>query len=504
VNKNPKTIFQINTRVWLRELRASTQESDLTLGEVDDAIAADWKKTGYDVIWLLGVWVPSPKSQEVARSADGLQKEARRLLDRFKIDDLVSSPFAVADYTLHPDLGDDTDLKHFRETLHRNGLQLLLDFVPNHTALDHPWVRESPDLYIKGKSEKPKDDPGSWTTVQAGKKKVVLAHGRDPNFPAWTDTAQLNLFNRNTRKALISQLKHVASLCDGVRCDMAGLALNDVFRATWESSAPDAMPKKEMPEFWDEAISAIRKSRKDFLFVAEAYGAHVASLIDLGFDQVYDKRLLDDLLAGVGQDAILAIAALGDRAYHLLHFTENHDEARSAEAFGPTRSMAAALVASTLPGMVLIQEGQREGWRVRLPLQLRRRPQEKPNRRLERFYGRLISALQNEVFRSGGFTPLGLHPVEEHLSVAPGLIAYLREKGAHRRIIIANSGRGRGRAFAPLPPHWTASDAKMFKVVDELSGATEELPMNEVRNKGFLVDLSMGGHRLWKVVSTGK
>lgn len=501
MNKNAKSIFQINTRVWLQELRTAKREPDLTLGDVDDAIAADWKKTGYDALWAMGVWKPSPKSQDIARAQEPLVKEARRLLDKFKPEDIVSSPFAVADYTLNPDLGDEEGLARLRETLHRHEILLFLDFVPNHTALDHPWVKEHPEWYVNGAAAQLKSAPEAWfAATSAGKTKAVLAHGRDPNFPPWTDTAQLNLMNRDTRKALIGELKRIAGLCDGVRCDMASLALNASFRATWHDIAPDAFPKKEAGEFWDEAIAAVRKVNRDFQFLGEAYGDSVGPLIELGFSQVYDKKLLDDLLGGMGQDAILAIAARGDRAYNLMHFTENHDEARSAEAFGPTRSMAAALVVSTLPGMALFQEGQREGWRVKLPVQLRRRPVEKPNRRLERFYGRLLAALQNEVFLSGLFVPLSLHAVEEHLSVAPGLIAYLREKGPHRRIIIANSGRGRGRAYAPLPPHWTDSNAKVFRLIDELSGATEEIPMEEVRTKGFLVDLSMGGHRLWKVI----
>lgn len=499
MNKNAKTILQINTRVWLQELRSAQNNPSLTLGDLDDEVAADWKQGGYDAVWLMGVWKPSPRSQEVARGDDSLLKKGKQILNKFKPDDLVSSPFAVAEYSLHPDLGEEGDLEQVRDMLHRNDLLLILDFVPNHTALDHPWIKSKPDYYINGTAKDQKSDPGAWACVQAGKKKAVIAFGRDPYFPPWRDTAQLNILNRNTRKALIGEMKRLAGLCDGIRCDMAGLLLTSVFRSTWEKAAPGAMLNKELPEFWEESIAAVRKQNKNFLFVAEGYGDSVGPLVDVGFDQVYDKKLLDDLLGGVGQDAILAIAARGDRAYHLLHFTENHDEARAAEAFGPTRSMAAALVASTLPGMVLVQEGQREGWRVQLPVQLRRRPVEKPNRRLERFYGRLLTALRNGVFRSGSFTPLSLHPVEEHLAVAPGLIAYLREEGEHRRIVIANSGRGRGRAYAPLPPHWTQSNARMFRVIDELSGAVEETPMTEVRSKGFLVDLSMGGHRLWKV-----
>ncbi len=501
VARTPKTILQINARVWLNELRSGTGANSLTLGRVEESVVANWRATGYDFVWLMGVWKPSRKGEEIARSQDGLLKQGKEILHKFKSEDIVASPFAVPEYSLNPVLGGDEDLTRFCEMLHRNELRLALDFVPNHTALDHRWVKEHPEYYIQGTPSDPRKDPGSWFPAHSGKSKAILAHGRDPNFPAWTDTAQLNVMHRGARKALIDQLVRLTSICDGVRCDMAGLLLNSMFRRNWESSAPGSLPGKDPEEFWSEAIAAAKKKRPDFLFIGEGYGDEtVARLVSLGFDQVYDKKLLDELLGGVGQDAVLSIASRGDHAFRLLHFTENHDERRAADAFGPTRSMAAALVASTLPGMVLFQEGQEEGWRVRLPVQLRRRPAEKPNRRLERFYSRLLTALRSEAFRSGQFIPLSLHPVEEHLAVAPGLIAYLREKGPHRRIVIANSGRGRGRAYAPLPPHWTQSGAPTFRVVDELSGATEEIPTGEVRSKGFLIDLSMGGHRLWKVV----
>ncbi len=497
----PKTLLQVNTRVWLQELRAARNNRNLTLGGVDPAVVEGWKASGLDAAWLLGAWTSSTKAQEHARSLDWLRKQAREILGHPKPDDIVASPYAVPEYALNPSLGDLDDLEDFRERLHEHGLQLVLDFVPNHTALDHPWTREHPEYFIRGTSEDLKREPGNWFTVPSTDRKMVLAHGRDPHFDPWTDTAQINIFHKAARKAVIREMVRVASLCDGIRFDMAGLLLHDTFRETWGKAAGKNFPKKEPAEFWEDALATLRKAHPDVFFLAEVYGESRYRLLDLGFDFVYDKELLDDLLNGVGQETIQNLAAWGDRAFQLVHFTENHDEARAAEAFGPTRSMAAALVASALPGMMLFQEGQREGWRVKLPLQLRRRPQEKPNRRLERFYARLLAALKNEVFRSGRFQPLALHPVEDHLSVAPGLMAFLREKGEERRIVIANSGRGRGRAHAPLPAHWTASNSKTLRLIDELSGATEDLPMREVRDRGFLVDLSMGGHRLWRVHS---
>lgn len=68
----------------------------------------------------------------------------------------------------------------------------MLDFVPNHTALDHPWVEEHPEYYITGTDQDLARAPKNYTLVQRTHGALILAHGRDPNYPGWPDTLQLN------------------------------------------------------------------------------------------------------------------------------------------------------------------------------------------------------------------------------------------------------------------------------------------------------------------------
>jgi hypothetical protein len=98
---------------------------------------------------------------------------------------------------------------------------------------------------------------------------LYLAHGKDPYFPPWTDTVQINYASREAREALIEELLRIAKLADGVRCDMAMLVLNQVFQKNWGPFIQkDAFPKEE---FWATAIPKVKKQNQKFLFLAEVY-----------------------------------------------------------------------------------------------------------------------------------------------------------------------------------------------------------------------------------------
>jgi glycosidase len=113
----------------------------------------------------------------------------------------------------------------FREKLARRGIKLMLDFVPNHTAPDHPWVSSHPEYYVEGNDQALAVSPGNYLRVNTDCGPKILAYGRDPNFPGWSDTLQLNYANPELQQARIDELIAIAGQCDGVRCDMAMLLL---------------------------------------------------------------------------------------------------------------------------------------------------------------------------------------------------------------------------------------------------------------------------------------
>ena len=108
------------------------------------------------------------------------------------------------------------------------GLRLILDFVPNHVAPDHPWVGEHPEYFVQGNADDLRRRSG---VVRRGRRQRCSRCGRDPYFPAWPDVLQLNAFHPGLRQAAIETISEIAEQCDGIRCDMAMLMLNDDLRA---------------------------------------------------------------------------------------------------------------------------------------------------------------------------------------------------------------------------------------------------------------------------------
>jgi len=145
---NP-SIYQINTRIILQE-RGVALGRPATLDDLEDRFLDDIAAMGFEWVWFLGVWQTGPAGRAISRSNPKLMGECRRDLPDLRDDDISGSPFAIVAYEAHKDFGGDRALAKLRERLARRNLKLLLDFVPNHTAPDHPWVTKHPEYYIHG------------------------------------------------------------------------------------------------------------------------------------------------------------------------------------------------------------------------------------------------------------------------------------------------------------------------------------------------------------------
>ena len=137
-------LYQINTRVLLTELSRSLGRP-ATLDDIADAELDRLAQMGFDWLWFLSVWSTGPAGQRVSREHPDWRREFEQTLSDLRDEDIAGSGFAVTSYAVAQNLGGDAALARLRERLRARGLKLMLDFVPNHTALDHHWVDEHPE-----------------------------------------------------------------------------------------------------------------------------------------------------------------------------------------------------------------------------------------------------------------------------------------------------------------------------------------------------------------------
>ncbi len=384
---NHPILYEINTRCWLREL--SDQLGDpVTLANIPAREFAQWQRLGFTHIWLMGVWTTGPRARELALNEPNLRRAYDESLPGWREADVAGSPYSVAKYEVPPALGGEAGLQEFRTRLHRAGLKLILDFVPNHLGIDHSWVSERPELFVQSPTER----EGTFAQQMSVGVRWI-AHGKDPYFPAWTDVAQLDYRHAATRTAMQEQLLSVARRCDGVRCDMAMLLLNDVFAWTWREFPFGGAPPKA--EFWAEAIPAVKVLHPEFIFLAEVYWELEERLQALGFDFTYDKHLYDDLVRRNPVGAQRRLLELPPKFVAAsAHFLENHDEPRIAASLSFSEHRAGALVVLGLPGMRFLHEGQLTGARTKSPVQLGRRAAELPLTDVQKMYEAMLTTLR--------------------------------------------------------------------------------------------------------------
>ncbi|GAA3388304.1 alpha-amylase family glycosyl hydrolase [Cryptosporangium minutisporangium] len=482
-------IHEVDTWVWLTAL-ARRYQRPVTLADVPAEAWDEVTLPGIDAIWLMGVWERSPVGLEIALGNDELRAAFRAALPDLEPGDVVGSPYCVRNYRVDARLGGPDALAAARALLAERGIRLVLDYVPNHVAPDHPWALRRPELFIRGTSDDLARSPDAFVEVGG----AVLARGRDPFFPPWPDVLQLNAFHPEVRQATVEVLSDIGDQCDGLRCDMAMLLLTDVFAATWAERAGPAPAE----EFWPEVLRRVRERHPHLLFVAEAYWDREWTLQRQGFDYCYDKRLYDRLLGDA--DGVRGhLRAGSDYQRKLIRFIENHDEPRAASTLSPPERLRAATVAiATLPGATLWHEGQFDGRRVRVPVFLGRRPDEPSDPELRRFALGLLAAIGRSGLRSGEWclsetTGWPDNPTHRNL------LAWTWEKGPERQLVILNlsadPAQGRVRLpWADLRSHrWT-----LTPLLDEDPYDSDPFVRDgsEMADVGLFVDLPAWGWHL--------
>ena len=473
------SLYQINIRVWLTELSQALGRR-ATLDDIPDVELDRLTETGFDWVWLLSVWQTGQAAQQVSRSNAEWRREFQQTLPDLREEDIAGSGFAITGYTVHKNLGGDAALARLRERLRKRGLRLMLDFVPNHMGLDHPWIEDHPDYFIRGSEIDLARAPQNYTWVKRKRGDLLLAHGRDPYFPGWPDTLQLNYANAATQEAMTGELVKIAGQCDGVRCDMAMLVLPDVFERTWGQRAA---------LFWPTATQRVRERVPGFLFMAEVYWDLEWTLQQQGFDYAYDKRLYDRLREGHARPVREHFHAGLDYQNKLARFLENHDEPRAAATFSSEAHQAAAVITFLSPGLRFFHQGQLEGRRKRISPHLVRGPDEPIDEQLQQFYARLLAVLRHPVVREGQWQLLECTPGwEGNWTHDCFLVFAWRGPDRETLVVAVNYAANQSQCHVRLPFADLAGQKWLLR--DQLSAASFDWNGDDLQGRGLFLDMA--------------
>ncbi|MGO9312857.1 MAG: alpha-amylase family glycosyl hydrolase [Syntrophobacteraceae bacterium] len=470
-------IYEINTWVWLNELGQKYGRS-VDLGSVP---SQEWESLALlkmDAVWFMGVWERSPAAVRLIPRLKEQMEEFHRILPDFAPQDVIGSAYCIRRYIVDERIGGPMGLAAARKELAGRGIRLVLDFVPNHTAQDHPWVSEHPEYYIQGGADDLAIDPTAYFEAD-GK---VIACGRDPFFPAWQDVAQLNAFHAGLRKAAIETIESIAEQCDGIRCDMAMLLINGIFENTWGKKAG----KRPRQEYWVQIIEAVLRKSLDFVFIAEAYWDLEWELQQQGFDFCYDKRLYDRLTSGTAEDVRLHLLADAGYQRKLLRFIENHDEPRATAVFHPQKELAAALIVATVPGAKLFHDGQIEGRKIRVPVSIGRRPPEEPQTALQDFYRRLLDVVSSACFHEGEWKLCDREGWPDNSSCI-NVLAWCWRWKEERYLIAVNFSDFRSQSLIRVP--WQDIGGAQWRLLDVVGGGHFDRDGGQMQFPGLYVDL---------------
>jgi len=480
--KNP-SIYEINTRVFIKRFENYSN----SLNDIPTEYWLNLKNLGIDYIWLMGIWKTNPETISRYCFEEGLMSNYDRALRDWKKKDVIGSPYAIDDYIINPLFGTEEMLIEFKNKLNSLGLKLILDFIPNHFSCMSHLINKHPELFLETIEEHYQRDPHTYFHPEIAPDKIY-AHGRDPFFPSWQDTIQVNYFNPLAQELMIEKLRQVSKLCDGVRCDMAMLALNNIFENTWGGTINIMGYQKPENEFWEVAINKIKVENKNFIFIAEAYWNLEWKLQKLGFDFTYDKKLTDRLRDSQPTEIAEHLKAEIEYQNKSLRFIENHDEERAIKSFGVDKSKAAAVIMSSILGLRFFHDGQFEGKKIKLPVQLGREPSEKNDVDLMEFYNNLLKITKEDVFKYGNWELIETTPAWENDNIMSfkSFLAFKIELNDERRLIVVNYDARKNSCRIKLDLNIEPNEIILVDLWDSKEYIRTK---EEIENNGLFVEL---------------
>lgn len=484
---NNNIIYQIDIREFFNRLKSEDSKIK-TLLDLPDKFFFSLSQLGINYLWLLGIYEPSQLSKKISIEMKELHRRYYESLPDWKEEDVIGSPYAIKSYKIWEEIGGEKIYHAFREKIYKKfGLKIILDFVPNHLAIDNPIVKKHPEYFINIEDSS-KFNAEDYTEIEINNKKYRIAHGRDPYFPAWKDTLQLDYRSKGARNFMINELLKLSEKCDGVRCDMSMLVLSEIFFNNWKQFPP---PKDLVPaakEFWFEAIQKVKKVNPDLIFIAEVYWNKEQDLLDLGFDYVYGKKFYEFIVhnnIGIINEYIKRIFANHRKRFL---FLENHDEPRSAHIFSTEHLKAVATLVYSLPSMKLIYDGQLEGRKFPHAIQLKRLHPEPIDYDLRNHYLKLFSAIKNSTISRGYFKPLTPQPAwQGSVSNYNFVIFFYEDDQLNKDLIVINFSDYQSQCKVKIESFDLIG--KTFLIKDRLSSEEYIRSGDEMFYSGLYLDL---------------
>ncbi len=477
--KNPK-LYEVNTRIWIKQFG-----ENITFSKIPISYFQELSAKGITIVWLMGIWKTCDDLIEECCFSEGLVTSYTKSLKDWNKEDITGSPFAIDDYVVNPKLGTKEELLELKAELNKLGIKLFLDFIPNHFAASSQLIKTNPEIFLHGNNNLLANDSDSFFRSKYDSE-MILAHGRDPFFPAWTDTVQVNYSSTKARIFMTDKLLEISEICDGVRCDMAMLPLNNVFNNTWFGSIDTKKFPKLKNEFWEAAITTVKQKNENFVFLAEAYWDLEWELQQLGFDFTYDKRLTDRLEHNDIQGIKDHLKADQDFQFKSARFLENHDENRAVTKFGKAKSYAAAVLISTIQGMKFYYDGQFVGKKIKLPVQLGREPIEKISSSAKSFYSKLLQITNEEIFFNGNWEMTEPLTAGGNDLSYQNLFAWVWKHESEGRLIVINFADK--ISYGRVKFNFNNNSTSLL-MKDLLTDIIYDRSANDIREKGLFVEL---------------
>ena len=337
-------IYQVNVRQYTPEGTFNAFTKQLP----------NLKKMGVDVIWLMPIQPIGKKNRKGT----------------------LGSYYSISDYTkTNPEFGSMDDLKTLVKTAHQLGIKVILDWVANHTAWDHPWATQHKD----------------WYKLNAkGEIYAVTFPSNDAAEPeSWSDVIGLNYDNKDMRKAMFDAMAFWVNNADldGFRCDVAMLVPQD---------------------FWEDTRARLDKIKPMFMLAEDDHVALHAKAFDMTYAWDFGNLMqsFGSHKAGVQafRDYINAAKINYPNSAYRMLFTSNHDYnswvGTDAELYGDGYE-AMMVMTFTLHGMPLIYGGQESRLTKRLEF-FEKDPINWKSRELEPAYTRLIALKHNNPALANG------------------------------------------------------------------------------------------------------